>query len=421
MSTIKALREQQLNIATEARSKFNEITDETAEDRAAEIEREFDAMMADHDKIGEKIERMARLEAAERAASEPVERSVGENVRASGTDEGARVDYSEAFLSWVRSGGNMGMLSKEERNALEGRGGAQEIEVRAQTAGTDAAGGFTVPQEMASFIEKSLAAWGPMANASVVTLMRTESGHQITIPTVNDTARVIAKTAEGATLTDDGGVDVTFGEATLDAYAYDTEWLRISRPLLQDSAFPITQFIGELLGEGLARRVNTELTTGDGTGDPNGVVTASTAGVTAAGVAAITSDEVIELMHSVDPAYRMSPKVAWMFNDSTLEYIRKLKDGQGNYLWQMGDVRADAPSTLLGKPYYVNQAMASLATGNRTMLFGDFGKYYVRMAGDVLMGVIEDKDFWPGVGIAGYVRIDGELPDTAAIKHLVQA
>ena len=252
-------------------------------------------------------------------------------------------------------------------------------------------------------------------------MIRTDSGHQITIPTVNDTSRVIAKTAEGTTLTDDGGVDVTFGEATLDAYAYDTEWLRISKPLLDDSAFPITQFIGELLGEGLARRVNTELTTGDGTGDPNGVVTASAAGVTAAGIAAITSDEIIELMHSVDPAYRMAPKVAWMFNDSTFEYIRKLKDGQGNYLWQMGDVSRTAPATLLGKPYYVNQAMASLATGNRTMLFGDFGKYYVRMAGDVLMGVIQDKDFWPGVGIAGYIRIDGELPDTAAVKHLVQA
>ena len=417
--SLKDMRESQLRIATEARAKFDEITDETPEDRAAEIEREFDAMMAEHDKIGAKMERLQKLEAVERTAEEVFDAPTGQNARASGVDAGEqRVSYGDAILSLIRSGGNEALLSDNERVAI--RGGFENIETRAQTT-TDAAGGYTVPQEMASFIEKSLAAWGPMADANVVSMIRTDGGHQITIPTVNDTSRVIAKTAEGTTLTDDGGVDVTFGEATLDAFAYDTEWLRISKPLLDDSAFPISQFIGELLGEGLARRVNTELTTGDGTGDPNGVATASAAGVTAAGTAAITSDEIIELMHSVDPAYRMAPKVAWMFNDSTFEYIRKLKDGDGNYLWQMGDVRADAPGTLLGKPYHVNQAMASLATGNRTMLFGDFGKYYVRMAGDVLLGVIQDKDFWPGVGVAGYVRIDGELPDTAAVKHLVQA
>lgn len=418
--SIKELREKQLNLATEARSKFNEIADDTPEDRAAEIEREFDAMMAEHDKIGDKIERLAKLEKVERGLQEIVDAPAGENKRTRGSDDGDRpVKYHDAFLGYLRAGGNVAALAPEERAALH-RGYRVEPELRAQTAGTDAAGGYTVPQEMAAFIVKSLAAWGPMANENVISMIRTDSGHQITIPTVNDTSRVIAKTTEGTTLTDDGGVDITFGEATLDAYAYDTEWLRISKPLLDDSAFPITQFIGELLGEGLARRVNTELTTGDGVGDPNGVVTASAAGLTAASATAIAADEVIELLHSVDPAYRMSPKAAWMFNDSTLEALRKLKDGQNNYLWQMGDVRSDTPATLLGKPYYVNQAMASIATGNKTMLFGDFGKYYVRMAGDVLMGVIQDKDFWPGVGIAGYVRIDGELPDTAAVKHLVQ-
>jgi HK97 family phage major capsid protein len=117
----------------------------------------------------------------------------------------------------------------------------------------------------------------------------------------------------------------------------------------------------------------------------------------------------------------MGPKVAFMFNDSTLAAIRKLKDGQGNYLWQMGDVASGVPGTLLGYRYYVNQAMASIATGNRVMLFGDFSKYFVRKVGEPLIGAINDKDFWPGYGAAGYIRFDGELVDTAAIKHLKNA
>ena len=110
-----------------------------------------------------------------------------------------------------------------------------------------------------------------------------------------------------------------------------------------------------------------------------------------------------------------------MFNDGTLSAVRKLKDGDGTYLWSMGDVRNGVPGTVLGAPYSINQAMAALATGAKTMLFGDFGKYYVRKVGAPLIGALQDKDFWPGFGIAGYIRFDGELSDTAAVKHLITA
>lgn len=88
----------------------------------------------------------------------------------------------------------------------------------------------------------------------------------------------------------------------------------------------------DLLGQRLGRRANTELTTGDDSGDPEGIVTGSTLGKTAAGTAAITWDEIIDLEHSVNPAYRVSPKARYMFNDTTLSAVRKLKDGNGNYL-----------------------------------------------------------------------------------------
>ena len=110
-----------------------------------------------------------------------------------------------------------------------------------------------------------------------------------------------------------------------------------------------------------------------------------------------------------------------MLNDSTLQAARKLKDGDGNYLWQMGNVQGGIPSTINGRPYSINQAMASLGAGQRVMLFGDFSKYYVRKVGDLLIGAIQDKDFWPGFGVAGYIRFDGELADQAAVKHLITA
>ncbi len=416
---IKELREQQARIATNARSKFDEIKDDTSEERAAEIEREFDAMMSDHDKVGEKIERLSKLEKAEREIDQADERRPGGNAEARGVDDGKVVKYREAFHSYIRSkcDGNPD-ITPEERAALEA--GYAKVEHRAQTT-TNTAGGYTVPTELLNILVKSMAMHGPMYDEDVATVLTTKGGGQIEMPTVDDTASTAEAHTEGATLTDDGGKDVTFGQKVLNSYAWNTEWIRISKELADDSIFAVETIVGQLLGERLGRIANTQLTTGTGSSAPNGIVTASSAGKTAASATAITADEIIDLVHSIDPAYRQAPKVQFMFNDSTLKAIRKLKDGDGNYLWQMGNVQQGTPGSLLGYNYRINQAMASIATGNKTLLFGDFGKYYVRKVGAPLIGAIQDKDFWPGVGIAGYIRFDGELSDTAAVKHLVQA
>jgi len=299
--------------------------------------------------------------------------------------------------------------------------GFAKVEQRAQTAGTTTAGGFTVPTELQAILTKSMLAWGPMYDEDICTSITTASGNPLPMPTIDDTTKTVSVTGEGVTLGDTGAKDAVFGQKQLDAYSYNTEWLRVSFELANDSIFAMEQLLGDLLGERLGRRANSELTIGDGTGDPNGIVTASTLGKTAAAIAAITWDEIIDLEHSVDPAHRASPKARYMFNDSVLQAVRKLKDGQGNYLWQMGDVKGGIPASFNGRPYSINQAMASMATGNKVMLFGDFSKYYVRKVGSPIIGAIQDKDFWPGFGIAGYIRIDGELADTAAVKYLRNA
>ena len=110
-----------------------------------------------------------------------------------------------------------------------------------------------------------------------------------------------------------------------------------------------------------------------------------------------------------------------MLNDATLLKLRKLKNGEGVYIWQMGNVQAGVPPSLNGRAYSINQAMPASTSGLKAIVFGDFGKYYVRKVGAPMIGAIQDKDFWPGFGIAGYIRFDGELADTAAVKHLIMA
>jgi HK97 family phage major capsid protein len=178
--------------------------------------------------------------------------------------------------------------------------------------------------------------------------------------------------------------------------------------------------LGELLGSRLGRIANSKLTTGSGSSDVEGIVTNSALGKTAAGTAAITADEIIDLIHSVDPAYRSSPNSAIMMNDSTLAAVRKLKDGDGNYLWQMGNYQAGVPQSILGYPVVVNQAMDSLATAKKVMLFGDMSKFYVRKVGGPSLYVARER-FAPDFGLLGFVRFDGVLVNTAAIKHLITA
>jgi len=418
--TIKELREQMARIATNARSKYDEIKDDTAPDRAAEIEREFDAMMADHDKLDQRASRAEKLDAAERAAraGDP-RRPRGADGEQPGQDDGKPVTYRDAFHAYLRNRGDASGLSAEERDSL--RAGPGGIEQRAQTSSTTTQGGFTVPTELANIIITSMLAHGPMYDPGITTEMITESGGPLTFTTVDDTASVVVKHVQGTTMTDDGGSDVVFGQKQLDAWPFNTEWIRVSKELVDDSAFFVETYLGGLLGTRLGRRANSELTIGDGTGDPNGIVTASALGKTAAAIGAITWDEIMDLEHSVDPAYRVGPKVRYMLNDATLSAIRKLKGGDGQYIWQQGNVQGGVPPMLNGRQFSINQAMASLGTGNKVMLFGDFSEYYVRKVGQPMIFVSSDKDFMPGFGIAGYIRFDGELMNTAAVKHLINA
>lgn len=419
---IKELREKQATIVTEARERLDQINAATDEARAKELETAHDAAMAEHDRLEKQIEREERLASLEkrseeeRAKKRPVSINDGEG---RGQDEGDKLEYRHVFHKFLAGGADPMELSSEERAVLKAGVVAKE-EFRTQVTTSGGPGGYTVPVELADQIIKTMKDWGPMYDEDICTVLNTASGNQINLPTIDDTAVTAEKHTEGTALTDDGGKDATFAQKRLDAYVYDTEFVKFSMELAQDSVFNMESLLGSLLGERLARIANKELTVGDGTGDPNGVATASSLGRTAAATGAITADEIIDLLHSVNSAYRRSPKARFMFADTTLAAIRKLKDGQGNYLWQMGDVKTSQPGTLLGYAYSINDDMDALAAAKKVMLFGDFSKYFVRKVGSPVIGVLRER-FWPDLGIAGLIRFDGELGDTAAIKHLITA
>jgi len=426
--SLRQLQEEREKLVVAARERLDQINDNTDEARAAELETQHDAALAELDKLDAKIGREQRVADAERRQDELRDSAAREtrDRRPVGTvdgreqrGDGGELSYRQAFHMYLRSKLEDGPALTDEARAVL-KTGYQELkpEERAQTT-SNTSGGYTVPVELQAEIIKTMKLWGPMYDPAITREMVTSSGAGMPWPTVDDTANSASGTTQGTTLTDDGSGDVVFGQKQLDAFSYSTPWLRISKELMDDSIVNIESVIGDLLGERLGRLANTQLTTGSGSSAPNGIVTATSAGKTAASTTAFTADEIIDLEHSVDAAYRMSPKFAYMFHDLVLAAVRKLKDGQGNYLWQAGNVQAGVPSTLNGRNFWVNNAMSSaFTTGQKLILAGDFGKYFVRKVGAPLIGAIQDKDFWPGIGMAGWIRFDGDLMDTAAVKHL---
>jgi len=419
--SLTELQEKRGELLTQAREALDEITKNTDEARSAELDKRHDDIMAEFDKIEKSIEREQRLADAEKRIAEAAEserrakRPDGGNGEVRGNVEDGRPTYRSVFYKYLAAGADLGELDHAERQILREGFKDKDPEKRAQTVGTNTAGGYTVPVELANQIVKSMKAWGPMYDPGITNEITTSTGAVINIPTVDDTASTAGAHTEGTALTDDGSKDVTFGQKSLESYGFDTEFVKFSLELARDSIFNMESLIGNLLGERLGRLANTQLTTGSGTSAPHGIVTAAGAGNTTVSATAFTYDEVIDLVHSVDPAYRQSPKVRFMFNDTTLAALRKLKDGDGRYIWTMGNVQEGVPASIIGYNYSVNQAMDSIAAGKKVILFGDLNKYFVRKVGTPLIGVLRER-FWPDLGIAGLIYFDGELADTAAVK-----
>jgi len=243
----------------------------------------------------------------------------------------------------------------------------------------------------------------------------TTDGNPLTIPTSDDTSNTGRLVGEATTNTN--VTEPTLGTVTLGGYKFDSDWIKVSVELLRDAAYPIETAIQQIAAERIGRAFNTYATGGTGTGQPQGVVPAATIGKTAALNTAISADEIIDLIHSLDSAYRNSGRAKFMLSDTLVASLRKLKDGQGQYIWAAG--LASAPATLFGYAYVTNNEMPGLAANALPVAFGDFSKYKVRSVAQP--DVIRANELFISDGLIGFKttqRLDGKLADAKAIKTL---
>ena len=412
----KKLREERASIVSDAGEIIKKAKEENR-DLTVEEQEKFDKIHADADKI------KVRYEALERQHDAEIEtQAVNEEKRQAVLQEQASVDpekeekmEDETFRAWL-AGGIAG-LNAEQRSFMQKRR-SSDPEMRAQSVGTDSAGGYTVPPGFVRQIEQSMLAFGGMREASFI--MRSSTGNDIEWPTVNDTGNAGALLAENAQVSEQ---DVTFASLTLNAYKYTSKLVRVSNELLQDSAFNLQSFLANLLGERIARITNTHFTTGTGSSQPNGVVTGASNGKTGASgqTTSVTYNDLVDLEHSVDPSYRRGAR--FMMHDSTLKALKKLVDGDSRPLWTSG-VAVREPDTILGHPYTINQDVATMAASAKSILFGDFSKYIIRdVMGITMMRLNERYADYFQVGFVAFSRHDGDLLDsgTDPIKYYTNA
>ena len=373
----------------------------------------FDARDARGVEIRKMLDNVATSEAEERALGESRGRKTETTVKVeiSNTRE---ADESLAFRAWAcGTYAKRDMVEAAERIGLDHRGA--ELETRALSVGTTTAGGNVVMDELTKGFWEAEKWYGAMRQ--VATIYRTSTGAPLPIPNADDTANVGEIIAEGSAVTTTA--DPTFNTLTLGAFKYSSKAVIVSVELLQDSMIPLPAYLGKRLGERIGRIQNTHFTVGAGTTLPFGVATQASLGKTAAATNAITFDEIIDLYASVDRAYRDVPGAGWMMNDTTATALRKVKDSQNRYLWEMS-LQAGTPDRIFGKPVYYNGDMDSpISTAKRPVLFGDYSNYVIRDTSDVIfIRADELRVLNHQVVFLAFQRSDGNLPNVNAVKYL---
>jgi HK97 family phage major capsid protein len=352
----------------------------------------------------ERMERAARLDTVQRDQA-VIATGGGE----SGEDRG-EIDtdaaYRDAFGQFVRHG--MGGLSQEQRSLML----SNQAEVRAGATSPGSAGGFFIPTDTLNKITEVMKAYGGLLGAA--NLITTGSGNPLNWPTNDDTANVGAILAENAQVTEQ---DFTLGQKTLGAYTYTSKLVRLSLQLVQDDVFNVESWLVRKLGERIGRAVAAHLATGTGTNQPEGLFTNATAGKTGATgqTTAVTYDDLVDLQHSIDPAYRASAQ--WAMSDTALKTVRKLKDSQGRPLWEPS-VQAGVPSSLMGAGVLIDNGIPAPAANAKSIGYGDIGAAYVvrQVAGGQMMRLDERYADYLQVGFLGFTRLDAKPDDSAAFR-----
>lgn len=370
----------------------------------------YDVGMKEVDELDSRIKNI--VDANERTVNASLTERVIESSERAGKDK--KSEGAAVYAKWLRGGDKA--LSDADWSVVR----------NTMSTTTPGEGGYTVATDVATSVLDALKEYGGMR--AVADVLQTSMGNPMSFPTSDGTTEIGEIIAENVTATD---LDVSFGTKALNVYKYSSKVVTVPFELLQDSNVDMEAFVRARMVTRLGRITNTHHTIGTGTGQPTGAVVGAVVGVTAANttsqVTAITYDSVIDLIHSVDPAYRSLGNCRFMMNDASVKVLRKIKDTSGRPIFVPGyevGVPGGAPDTLCGYPISINQDVAVMAANARSVLFGDFSFYKIRDVMAVEMFRFTDSAFTKKgqVGFLAWMRSGGNLIDVGgALKVFVNA
>lgn len=362
----------------------------------AEEKEVYEKMEAEFSALDERAKRMDKIAQIESSIDRGVEEIASKRALESGKPVNAfsKDAYKEAFNEYARKG--KAIADSKILNALQ--------------VGTNSEGGYIVPTEFETMLVAALQDINEFRNyCSVIS-----TGGDRNIP-VEATLGSATWTAEEAAYTES---DAAFGQVVLGAHKLGTI-IKVSEELLNDSFFDVASYLATNFGKRFGLAEEAAIVSGSGSGQPTGLDASAGTGITAAATTAITADELLDVYHDLGRPYRNN--ATWVMNDSTAKLLRKLKDGNSQYLWQPG-LQAGQPDMLLGRPVIASSAMSAAAATNVSVLFGDLSYYTIaERSGRVLQRLNELYAANGQVGFRMFERLDGKNTLTAALTKLTQA
>lgn len=347
--------------------------------------------------LGKEIDRLEKQAAIDLELSKATSAPLLEKPQ---TDEKSRKtgkasnEYRNAFWQVMRNKANF-----EVKNALQ--------------IGTDSEGGYLVPDEFEHTLVQALEEENIFRG--LATTIQTSSGDR-KIP-------VVATKGEASWVDEEGTIpesDDAFGQVSIGAYKLAT-MIKVSEELLNDSVFDLENYIAVEFGRRIGNKEEEAFFIGDGVGKPTGVLDATGGGQlgkTTSGATSISFDEIMDLFYSLKSPYRKN--ATFLMNDSTVKAIRKLKDGNGQYIWQPS-MTAGTPDMVLNRPILTSTYMPEIAAGNKTVVFGDFKYYWIAdRQGRSFKRLNELFAVTGQVGFVATQRVDGKLILPEAVKYLQQ-
>lgn len=399
---INELKQKRAKAIHEARS-IIERAEADGRDLDAEEERQYNAYIEESNRLNKQIKRLEEVrrlqlsleEAVDQAERpDPQEKRGNDDYtrRADPADPASTGEYRHAFWLYVR----------------RDKTGMDIPEARALSVGTATAGGYLVPREFERRIIDKLNEVNVMRRLG--TVIRTSGDRDIPVVSSHGSA---SWTGEAAAYTES---DDSFTQVTLQAFKAAT-LIKVSEELLNDSAFDLENYIQNEFVRRISNLAESAYVNGDGTGKPTGVVQGASQGVVGAAgqTTSVTADDLIDLFHSLRPPYRQN--AVWLMHDSTVKAISKLKDRNGQYLWQPG-LQAGVPDRIKGRPVEVSEYMPEMAANAKSILFGDFSYYWIADRQGISFQRLNELYAGNGqVGFRGFLRTDGKLTLSEAIKY----